>query len=191
MMLPRPLVLFLAFCGGAALFAAPLLLAAVALGQPAPPAAAAESPTAQPSASAGNDEILGTLTFRAFDLGFDPTSVEVDKPGRYTVSFVNEGAILHNIAFADGTVVQAEAGHTAEGEVLVPAEGLGYLCSIPGHADAGMTGAITVAGGHAEVPHAGPSQAPGENPTIEPDPNAPAYTPRDPAAPPVADGRIH
>ena len=47
MMLPRPLVLFLAFCGGAALFAAPLLLAALALGTQAPPAAAAESPTPQ------------------------------------------------------------------------------------------------------------------------------------------------
>ncbi len=30
MMLPRPLVLFLAFCGGGALFAMPLLLAALA-----------------------------------------------------------------------------------------------------------------------------------------------------------------
>ncbi len=191
MMLPRPLVLFLAFCGGAALFAAPLLLAALALSPQAPSAAAAESATPQASASANTDEVLGTLTFRGFDLGFDPASVEVDQPGRYAVSFVNDGAILHNITFADGTVVQAEAGQTAEGEVVVPAEGLAYVCSIPGHADAGMQGAITVAGGHAEVPHAGPSQAPGQNPTIEPDPNAPEYTPRDPAAPPVAEGRVH
>ncbi len=191
MMLPRPLVLFLAFCGGAALFAAPLLLAALALGTPAPPAAAVGSPSQEPSASPPTDEILGTLTFSAFDLGFDPASIEVEQPGRYAVSFVNDGEILHNITFADGTVVEAEAGQTAEGEVVVPAEGLGYVCSIPGHADGGMEGAIAVAGGHGEVPHSGASQPPGENPTIDPDPNAPEYTPRDAAAPPVADGRVH
>ena len=88
----------------------------------------------------------------------------MDQPGRYAVSFVNDGEILHNITFADGTVVEAEGGQTAEGEVVVPAEGLGYVCSIPGHADGGMEGAITVAGGHAEVPHAGASQAPGAEP---------------------------
>ena len=109
MMLPRPLVLFLAFCGGAALFAMPLLLAALALGTPASPAAAADSPTPQPSATAGTDEVLGTLTFHAFDLGFDPASIEVDQPGRYAVSFVNDGAILHNITFADGTVLRPTA----------------------------------------------------------------------------------
>lgn len=32
MVLPKPLVMFLAFCGGAALFAAPLLLGAIVLG---------------------------------------------------------------------------------------------------------------------------------------------------------------
>ena len=164
MMLPRPLVLFLAFCGGAALFAAPLLLAALALGSPTPPAAAAGSPTPEASVSADSGAVLDTLTFRAFDLGFDPTSVEVEQAGRYAVTFVNDGAVVHNITFADGTVLEADAGQTTEGEVVVPAEGLGYVCSIPGHADGGMRGAISVAGGHGEVPHAGPSQAPGENP---------------------------
>ncbi|HEX5578180.1 MAG TPA: multicopper oxidase domain-containing protein [Candidatus Limnocylindria bacterium] len=189
MTLPRPLVLFLAFCGGGALFAMPLLLAALALGSPASPAAAADSPTPEPTVA--TDEVLGTLTFRAFDLGFDPATVEVEQPGRYAVSFVNDGAILHDITFEDGTVVQAEAGTTAQGEVVVPAEGLAYLCSIPGHSDAGMHGSVTVAGGgHGQ--HASPSAAANPaGPIIEPDPNAPEYTPRDPAAPPLATGRLH
>ncbi|HEX6475123.1 MAG TPA: multicopper oxidase domain-containing protein [Candidatus Limnocylindria bacterium] len=192
MMLPRPLVLFLAFCGGGALFAMPLLLAALALGTPASPAAAADSPTPQPSASAGTDEVLGTLTFRAFDLGFDPVTVEVEQAGRYAVEFVNDGAILHDLTFADGTVVKAEAGKTAKTEVVVPAEGLGYICSIPGHSDAGMHGTITVAGG-GHAGHGGASPSPAANPIgpIEPDPNAPEYTPRDPAAPALAKGTLH
>ena len=148
MTLPRPLVLFLAFCGGGALFAMPLLMAALALGTPASPAAAADSPTPQPSVTTGTDEVLGTLTFHAFDLGFDPAGIEVDQPGRYAISFVNDGAILHNITFADGTVLEADGGKTAKGEVVVPADGLAYVCAIPGHTEAGMQGAITVAGGH-------------------------------------------
>jgi nitrite reductase (NO-forming) len=189
--LPRPLVLFLAFCGGGALFAAPLLIAAIALAAvPGQAAGSGASSTPEPSAAAPSDEVLGELSFRAFDLGFDPATIEVEQPGRYTVTFVNDGAILHDITFADGTVVQAEAGETGEGEVVVPAEGLGYICSIPGHSDAGMHGTISVAGGE-HAGHAGASPSAAANPSMEPDPNAPEYTPRDPAAPPVATGTVH
>lgn len=142
MLLPRPLVLFLAACGGAALFAMPLLLGALVLGanddgagggatatssgEPVP----AESAVA--SAPPAGDEILGELEFRAFDLGFEPTNVEVEQPGRYSITFTNHGAILHDITFADGTKIEAEPGETATGEIVVPSAGLGYICSIPG-----------------------------------------------------------
>ena len=63
MSLPRPLVLFLAFCGGAALFATPLLLAAIALG--GDPAVAGEPGTSgaeSPAASAGpGADLVGSV----------------------------------------------------------------------------------------------------------------------------------
>ena len=149
MMLPRPLVLFLAFCGGAALFAAPLFLAALALGTPTPPGCGGGvRRRRKPVPAPGVARSARHAELPAFDLGFDPASVDVEQAGRYAVTFVNDGAVVHNITFADGTVIEAEAGKTAEGEVVVPAEGLGYVCSIPGHADGGMRGAISVAGGH-------------------------------------------
>ncbi|HET9879117.1 MAG TPA: multicopper oxidase domain-containing protein [Candidatus Limnocylindria bacterium] len=196
MNLPRPLVLFLAFCGGGALFAMPLLLGALALGvgSPAPSAGPSGSLAASPQATPASpsDEVVGELMFHAIDLGFEPASVEVEQPGRYAVTFVNDGAILHDITFADGTVLEAEPGETNTGEVVVPAEGLGYICSIPGHADGGMKGAITVAGANPdEVPHAGGGFVPGANASIEPDPAAPEYTLHDPVAPPVAEGTVH
>ena len=193
MMIPRPLILFLAFCGGAAVFGMPLVLAAFVLGGNPSGLATQRSGSPVPSASssAGTGQIVGELTFRAFDLGFEPGNVEVEEPGRHAVTFVNDGAIFHNITFADGTVIEAEAGETAEADVTIPAEGLGYVCSIPGHADGGMRGSITVAGGHAEVPHSGASQEPAANASIEPDPNAPEYALHDPAAPPLATGRVH
>jgi FtsP/CotA-like multicopper oxidase with cupredoxin domain/plastocyanin len=104
---------------------------------------------ASPGAVGGADEILGTIEVRAFDIGFEPTMVHVDAPGRYAVSFFNDGTVLHDLTFADGTVFQAEAGETAAGEVRIPPAGLPFLCSVPGHADAGMRGEVMVTGGGA------------------------------------------
>ena len=191
MQIPRALILFLAFCGGGAIFGAPLVTAALLLQQPAGRVSSA-SPSSAAEASAGEPgKILGELTFRAFDLGFDPETIEVDVPGRYAVTFANEGAILHDIRFADGTVIEADAGESASGEVTIPIEGLGYVCSIPGHADAGMQGAITVSGGFAEVPHSGASHEPAAGASIEPDPNSPEYALHDPEAPALARGQVH
>ena len=64
-------------------------------------------------------------------------------------SFDNTGSTAHDVTFADGTKIAADAGATGTGEVDVTAAGLSFLCSIPGHAAAGMQGAITVAGGTA------------------------------------------
>jgi len=101
---------------------------------------------ASPGAVGGADEILGTIEVRAFDIGFEPTMVHVDAPGRYAVSFFNDGTVLHDLTFANGTVLQAEAGQTATGEVNIPAGGLTFLCSVPGHADGGMRGEVKVTG---------------------------------------------
>lgn len=107
---------------------------------------------ASPGAPGGGDEILGTVEVRAFDIGFDPTMVQVEAPGQYAVSFFNDGTVLHDLTFADGTVFQAEPGETVTGEVVVPAEGLSFLCSVPGHADGGMRGDVMVAGAEAGTP---------------------------------------
>ncbi|MGZ8562777.1 MAG: multicopper oxidase domain-containing protein [Candidatus Limnocylindria bacterium] len=135
----RALAYFAAFAGMGTLFAGTLLLAAVVLG--VPPAGATGSPTPQPSAPSGEP---GTLEIYAFDLGFDPAAPAVPQPGTYMVHFTNEGGILHNITFDDGTVITADAHQTASGMVTIPATGLGFLCSVPGHADAGMRGSVSI-----------------------------------------------
>jgi nitrite reductase (NO-forming) len=140
--------------------------------------AIAEPATPAPVVSQAEGEVIGELEFHAFDLRFEPMNATVDAPGRYRVTLVNEGAILHDVTFDDGTVLSAEAGQTVSGEVVVPAEGIGFNCSIPGHAQAGMTGTISVAGGATETAapashdpgsHGGPAPDTG----IEPDPDAP------------------
>ena len=186
MTLPRPLVLFLAFCGGGALFAAPLVLAAVVLGGDG---AGSQGGVVGANASAppDTDQVIGSLEFRAFDLGFEPATPTVAVPGRYEVTFVNGGGVFHDLTFADGTKLEAEAGQSASAEIVVPSDGLGFICSVPGHAAGGMEGSVRVEGGDGTSPSS-PRPATG---VIEPDPNAPEYELRDPAAPPLSDGTVH
>ena len=136
----RALAYFAAFTGMGALFAGTLLLAAVLLGVQ-PSGTGTESPTPQPSTPSGE---VGMLEIHAFDLGFDPASVVVPQPGIYVVHFVNDGGIFHDLTFADGTVIGAEAHQTATGTVTIPTTGLDFHCAVPGHADAGMRGSVVI-----------------------------------------------
>jgi nitrite reductase (NO-forming) len=142
----------------------------------------------RPSPATGGGPVLGALEFTSIDLGFQPTTLDVESAGRYDVKLVNEGAIPHDLTFPDGTKISAGAGESASAVVTVPAAGLTFLCSIPGHADAGMTGSITVkgiAGGGDD--HGGP----GPTTDVDADPNAPDYIPRDPIAPDLLSGTVH
>jgi len=136
----RAFLYFAAFTGMATVFAATLVVVALVLGQPS--AVGVGSQAQSPSAGAGP---LGEITITAFDLGFEPAMVHLDAPGTYTVTFVNDGGTLHDVTFADGTTISAEGHATATGEVTIPAGGMSFICSVPGHADAGMTGDVMVA----------------------------------------------
>jgi len=144
--------------------------------------------TPAPAASPSGD-VLGTLEVVAVDLGFEPKAIEVAAPGRYEVTLRNTGSIIHDLTFADGTTITAETGKSTTGVVDVPADGLTFICSIPGHKDAGMAGAISVKGSAASGgdSHGGPAAAT----DVEKDPNAPAYTLHDPKAPAMLEGTVH
>jgi plastocyanin len=101
------------------------------------------APTAAPAAA---------IEIHAFDLGFEPAMVHVPSAGTYQVKFVNDGGTYHDVTFSDGTVVGAEGHATATGTVELPAGGLTFVCSVPGHSDAGMKGAVMVEAGAARSP---------------------------------------
>ena len=135
----RALAYFAAFAGMGTLFAGTLLLAAILLG--IRPATGTDTPTPVPTAASGP---AGTIEIHAFDLGFDPAAVSVGQAGVYTVTFVNDGGVLHDLTFDDGTMISADAHQTATGMVTIPAAGMAFHCSVPGHADVGMTGTLTI-----------------------------------------------
>ena len=142
----RAFIYFAAFTGMGSVFAATMVVTALVLGY-SPQAHG--TPTA--SGGLGNPGQIAEITITAFDLGFEPAMVDVDRPGVYLVTFVNDGGTLHDVTFADGTTIAAEGHTTATGQVTIPPEGLTFICSVPGHSDAGMTGEVMVSTGTA--PH--------------------------------------
>jgi nitrite reductase (NO-forming) len=147
---------------------------------------------ATPAASSdtASGEILGTLAVASIDLAFEPKELTVEKAGRYTVELTNNGQIPHDLTLPDGTTTGlAKGGETVKVDLDIPAGGLTFICSVPGHADAGMKGAITVAGGTAGGgdDHGGP----GPDTDVKADPNAPAYTLYPAAAPALLAGETH
>jgi plastocyanin len=72
---------------------------------------------------------------------FDPDEI-IAEPGDYTGELVNEGAVLHNLTFADGTSFPVPPGESATIEFTVPEDGLTFVCSVEGHEAAGMRGEI-------------------------------------------------
>lgn len=132
------------FTGMGSLFIAMFLVAAVVLGGAGGSATA--SPTALPSAPSSPSGPLGTIEIMAMNIAFEPTTIAVDAPGRYEVVLTNHDGVEHNLTFADGTVITTPPNETGRGTVTIPAAGMTFICSIPGHREAGMEGSVTVGG---------------------------------------------
>ena len=147
---------------------------------------------ASPAASDGqvaSGEVLGTLEVNSVDLMFEPAALTVPKAGTYEVKLTNNGAIPHDITFADGTTSGlVDPGATKSVKVAVPDAGITFICSVPGHEAAGMKGGITIAGtATGGDDHGGPAPAT----DVKADPNAPKYTLYPAEAPKVLSGTVH
>lgn len=179
------------------LLALSLILAAcsqIAPTTPAGPAVAVQAaPTVKPveQVAEPTGPVLSKLDFVSIEMAFTPNNVNVDKPGRYTVSLKNDGQILHDITFPDGTKITSKPGETHTADIMIGAEGVKFICSLPGHKESGMVGTISVAGnvgsGNTGGDHGGPAPAM----SVQPDANAPAYTLFDPVAKPRLEGETH
>lgn len=126
------------------------------------------------------------VDFRATEFSFAPMELNAE-PGTYTGRLINDGTIAHDITFANGEPVVAAPGETVEFEFVVPEQGVEFLCSIPGHSDAGMVGAVHVPGAAAPAAAADRSAATTAD-EVAADPDAPPYEWRDPAAPARGEG---
>jgi nitrite reductase (NO-forming) len=136
--------------------------------------------------------VLGTLEVRGFDLGFEPKQLTVEKPGRYTITLVNDGSIVHDLVIGDTRII-AQPGETQSADAIIPEGGIPFVCSFPGHAEGGMTGEVLVGGAGATKTEAHSDDHGGPAPVtdVQADPNAPKYEPYDATAPARLDGAVH
>lgn len=91
----------------------------------------------------------GTLQLAASpsDLAFDTTSL-TSKPGKVTIDFDNPAALEHDVAIEQDGKEIAVSETITEGKTSVSADlapgAYVFLCTVPGHAEAGMEGTLTV-----------------------------------------------
>jgi plastocyanin len=91
----------------------------------------------------------GTLKLAAdpTQIAFDTTTL-TSKPGRVTIDFTNPATLEHDVAIEqDGEQIAASEtigkGKTSVTAALAPGT-YTFLCTVPGHAEAGMEGTLTV-----------------------------------------------
>jgi plastocyanin len=105
----------------------------------------APAPTPAPAAKGPG----GTLQLAASptDLAFDKTSLS-SQPGKVTIDLDNPAALEHNVAIDQDGKEIATSETIAEGKTAVSADlapgTYTFLCTVPGHAEAGMEGTLTV-----------------------------------------------
>jgi plastocyanin len=110
---------------------------------PAEPAAGGPEKAAGAKGPGGTVQLAASPTALAFD-----TKQLTSKPGKVTIDFDNPAPLEHNVAIEQGGEVIAQSETLAEGKTSVSAElapgTYTFLCTIPGHAEAGMEGTLTV-----------------------------------------------
>ena len=106
-----------------------------------------KAPAPKPEAAAKGPGGTLQLAASATDLAFDKTSL-TSKPGKVTIDFDNPSALEHNVAIEQNGKEIAVSETLAEGKTSVSADlapgTYTYLCTIPGHAEAGMEGTLVV-----------------------------------------------
>lgn len=142
------------------------------------------TPSTQPELA--DSAIVGNLNINMLNMSYAPSKLNVAQAGRYQVKISNTSSIPHDIVFSNGVQLTIAPGRQASTILDIPDSGLSYFCSLPGHKDAGMVGAITV---NNEVTPATKAQADSEDnksPKIATD-----YPLYDPKAPPLLPFKQH
>jgi plastocyanin len=108
-----------------------------------------EEPVGGTEGGSNGAEASTTLQLAAnpTELAFDKTELAA-KPGKVTIDFDNPSAIPHNVVIEEDGKELAGFEPIAEDEEAVSADlkagTYTFLCTVPGHAEAGMEGTLTV-----------------------------------------------
>ena len=86
-----------------------------------------------------------TISVRGKEFSFRLSKKSIPKPGKVTFSFHNVGTMAHDFRIGGKQTRLIGPGKTARLRVTFHKKGrFTYLCTVPGHAQAGMKGVFTV-----------------------------------------------
>ena len=86
-----------------------------------------------------------TVQVKGGEFFFKLSTKSVAKPAKITFVFKNAGHVLHDFSIHGKKTPLIQPGKTAKLVVSFTKKGkYGYLCTVPGHAQAGMKGTFTV-----------------------------------------------
>ena len=104
------------------------------------PAGVASARTVAPARAAAT-----TISVSGKEFSFHLSKTSISKPGTVTFSFRNAGTTEHDFAIGGKKTALIGPGKTARLTVTFHKKGrFKYLCTVPGHAQAGMKGVFTV-----------------------------------------------
>ena len=116
-----------------------LILAAVGIAA-LTPAGLASAQTQSPARAAAT-----TISVRGKEFSFRLSKTSIPKPETVTFSFHNVGTMPHDFAIGGKKTTLIGRGKTARLTVTFHKKGrFKYICTVPGHAQAGMKGVFTV-----------------------------------------------
>jgi uncharacterized cupredoxin-like copper-binding protein len=86
-----------------------------------------------------------TVQVKGGEFFFKLSTKSAARPGKVTFVFKNTGHVLHDFSIRGKKTPLIQPGKTAKLVVSFTKKGkYGYLCTVPGHAQAGMKGTFTV-----------------------------------------------
>jgi len=104
------------------------------------PTAAASARTDSPARAAKT-----TISVSGKEFSFHLSETSIPKPETVTFRFHNVGTMAHDFAIGGKKTPLINRGKTATLAVTFHKKGrFNYLCTVPGHAEAGMKGVFTV-----------------------------------------------
>jgi outer membrane protein assembly factor BamB len=105
----------------------------------------APSSTAAPASSTSTGAIGTTVQVKGGEFFFKLSTRSIAKPGKVTFAFTNIGHVLHDFKIDGKQTPLTQPGKTVKLVVSFTKKGsFPYLCTVPGHAQAGMKGTFVV-----------------------------------------------
>jgi uncharacterized cupredoxin-like copper-binding protein len=105
----------------------------------------APSSTAAPASSTSTGAIGTTVQVKGGEFFFKLSTRSIAKPGKVTFAFTNIGHVLHDFKIGGKQTPLTQPGKTVKLVVSFTKKGsFPYLCTVPGHAQAGMKGTFVV-----------------------------------------------